>query len=182
MGTVHHVSRVSFVILSPFITRFWYVCHFWKLRRRIEDPRVWGVRSLIVLLVGGGIYGVLGRILLNGYALFLLSWPGGQERRSTEWRPWEGRDVLWAELVLLLQAHGIPQSHVIRHKRPSLTTAQRVAQHQWVTVRLGKARLQRDTQGIWHHPTRRFWSKPKWIWHTKGWTHWPLGGRDWVRC
>lgn len=116
--------------------------HHQHLGRSVNNAGVCGVRAFLVLLLGGveaGFRSQGAALLLHADAL-LLGGSGGQdggvaERCATGGCGRERGHVLGrrAELVLLLQGHGVPQGHVVVHERAGLAARQRVAQHERVT-------------------------------------------------
>lgn len=112
------------------------------LGRSVNNAGVCGVRAFLVLLLGGVEPGFRSRgaaLLLRADAL-LLGGSRGQDGGAAEHsaagaRGGERGHVLGrrAQLILLLQGHGVPQGHVVVHERAGLAARQRVAQHQRVT-------------------------------------------------
>lgn len=115
--------------------------HHQHLSRGVHDAGVCGVGAFFVLLIRG----VEARFGSKRAAVFLhadallLGGSGGEDGGAAEHGAagagggcgGERRHVLGrrAELVLLLQGHGIPQSHVVVHEGAGLAARQRVAQH-----------------------------------------------------
>lgn len=110
--------------------------HHQHLSGGVHDAGVCGVGTFFVVLIRGvqaGFGSQRAVILLHADAL-LLGGSGGEDGGATEHGAAGGcggerRHVLSrrTKLVLLLQGHGIPQSHVVVHEGAGLAACQRVA-------------------------------------------------------
>lgn len=162
--------------------------HPQHLGRSVNDAGVCGVRALLVLLLGGvkARFGSQGAALLLQAHALLLGGSRGQDGGAAEHGAAGGcggerGDVLGrrAQLVLLLQGHGVPQGHVVVHERAGLAARERVAQHERVTRVLREGRvLHGDAQrGARHHPPRRgVGGEAEGLGDPESGAHRPLGG------
>lgn len=100
---------------KPFETHFsaCFPSSYWKrwseqkLGGSIQDPGVWGVRSFIILLICSvhALFGNDRAALLLDADPMLLGGSAGEERWAADHSgrgAWERRDILWAQLILLL--------------------------------------------------------------------------------
>lgn len=153
------------------------------LRWCVEYSRVWGVRPLIIVVLG-----VNGLLWHNGTPILRdgnprVFWGTGREDRwaseDAGWVGGERADILGPQLVLLLQRHGVPQGDIVGQKGARLVSRQSIPQHQRVPGRLGEGVLQGHRQGVGDHVTR-VRGKPQRVWDPEGRAHGPLGGGDGV--